>query len=114
MNKGPNIFDFLTRRHIPYFVSDPDKSERHNLAVLKDKLPEIDFASCIGRAGRITPLGWQRLTEIPVRLRRYEEWIKEVVNAAKAHYGEVHYTFLVITEWPIVTNTWTCEQESTR
>jgi hypothetical protein len=25
MNRGPNIFDFLTRRHIPYFVSEPDQ-----------------------------------------------------------------------------------------
>src|SRR5689334_4941425 len=26
MNHGPNIFDFLTRRHIPYFVSNPDRT----------------------------------------------------------------------------------------
>src|SRR5688500_2282006 len=25
MNQGPNIFDFLTRRHIPYWGSEPDK-----------------------------------------------------------------------------------------
>src|SRR6185436_12507408 len=46
MNQGPNIFDLLTRRHIPYFSSDPDRTERENLDELKEKLSavEIDFA----------------------------------------------------------------------
>ena len=43
MNQGPNIFDFLTRRHIPYFSGDPDKREKENLDDLKTKLAAEEF-----------------------------------------------------------------------
>jgi hypothetical protein len=95
MNRGPNIFDFLTRRHIPYFVSDPDKGERDNLELLKEKLPDIDFGFMYwpGLDGLLHSVGNQS-PEIPAKLRYYEEWITEVVQAAKQHYREVHlYVF---------------------
>src|SRR6476659_8615116 len=80
MNRGPNIFDFLTRRHIPYFVSDPDKSERQNLETLKEKMPDIDFAFMYwpGLDGLLHSVGNQS-PEIPAKLRHYENWITEVV-----------------------------------
>jgi predicted AlkP superfamily pyrophosphatase or phosphodiesterase len=95
MNRGPNVFDFLTRRHIPYFVSDPDKGERENLDLLKEKLTDIDFAfmywpgldGLLHAAGNDSP-------EITNKLRHYEQWITEVLSAAKARYREVHlYVF---------------------
>jgi hypothetical protein len=95
MNRGPNIFDFLTRRHIPYFVSNPDKSERDNLSLLKEKLPDIDFAFMYwaGLDGLLHSVGNQS-PEIPARLRDYENWITELLQAAKRHYREVNlYVF---------------------
>jgi predicted AlkP superfamily pyrophosphatase or phosphodiesterase len=90
MNRGPNIFDFLTRRHIPYFVSDPDKSEHDNLEAIKEKMPDIDFAFMYwpGLDGLLHSVGNQS-PEIPAKLRHYEGWITELLNRAREHYREV-------------------------
>ncbi|HXE42176.1 MAG TPA: hypothetical protein VN516_04040, partial [Candidatus Baltobacteraceae bacterium] len=46
MNRGPNIFDFLEMRDIPYHVSDPARSEDENLNELIEHIDRevIDFA----------------------------------------------------------------------
>jgi hypothetical protein len=92
MNCGSNIFDFLTRRHIPFFVSDPDCSERGNLDALKDKVAarDIDFAFMYwpGLDGLLHSVGNQS-PEIPAKLRHYEAWIGELLAKAKDHYREV-------------------------
>src|SRR5207302_3978817 len=46
MNRGPNIFDFLELRDIPYHVSDPARKESENLAAVTAaiKAESIDFA----------------------------------------------------------------------
>jgi hypothetical protein len=92
MNQGPNIFDFLTRRHIPYFVSDPDVSESQNLDKLMESIEDesIDFAfmywpgldGLLHMAGNDSP-------EIPARLRMYEEWLKRLLALTKQHYRDV-------------------------
>jgi len=97
MNRGPNIFDFLTRRHIPYFASDPDSTERQNLDVLKEKITgsEIDFAFMYwpGLDGLLHAVGNQS-PEIPAKLRHYDKWIQELLDHAKYHYREIHlYVF---------------------
>ena len=97
MNRGPNIFDFLTRRHIPYFVSDPDRTERQNLDVLKEKIAgaEIDFAFMYwpGLDGLLHAVGNQS-PEIPAKLRHYDKWIQELLDHTKYHYREIHlYVF---------------------
>jgi hypothetical protein len=97
MNRGPNIFDFLTRRHIPYFVSDPDRGERENLDALKESVAAegIDFAFLYwpGLDGLLHSVGNQA-PEIPAKLRGYEQWINELLAAAKEHYKEIHlYVF---------------------
>src|SRR3954468_10314938 len=97
MNRGPNIFDFLTRRHIPYFGSDPDKSERENLDDLKEKVvnEEVDFAFLYwpGLDGLLHAVGNQS-PEIPARLRSYENWIQELLGCASQHYREIRlYVF---------------------
>jgi hypothetical protein len=93
MNRGPNIFDFLTRRHIPYFVSDPDETERENLDELKAKITaqEIDFAFMYwpGLDGLLHSVG-NDSPQIPAKLRDYEKWIQELLDTAKYHYREIH------------------------
>ncbi|MBC7981049.1 MAG: alkaline phosphatase family protein [Armatimonadetes bacterium] len=97
MNRGPNIFDFLTRRHIPYFVSEPDLSERENLDILKGKVSSesIDFAFMYwpGLDGLLHSVG-NESPEVPAKLRHYEKWIQELLDHVKYHYREVHlYVF---------------------
>jgi hypothetical protein len=97
MNQGPNIFDLLTRRHIPYFSSDPDRTERENLDDLKEKLSaeEIDFAFMYwpGLDGLLHAVGNQS-PEVPQKLRHYEKWIAELLACAQKHYQEIRlYVF---------------------
>jgi hypothetical protein len=93
MNRGPNIFDFLTRRHIPYFGSEPDGTEQENLKSLKDKIASesIDFAFLYwpGLDGLLHAVGNQS-PEVPAKLREYERWIQELLDHAKYHYREIH------------------------
>ncbi|HOW63671.1 MAG TPA: alkaline phosphatase family protein [Candidatus Paceibacterota bacterium] len=97
MNRGPNIFDFLTERGIPYFVTDPTRSEDQNRLNLIEAIEteKIDFAFqyWAGLDGLLHGVGNQS-PEIPERLRFYERWIEGVLATAKAHYREVHlYVF---------------------
>ena len=93
MNRGSNIFDFLTRRHIPYFGSDPDLGERPNLNALKEKIATetIDFAFLYwpGLDGLLHAVGNQS-PEVPAKLRDYEHWIHELLDHAKYHYRDIH------------------------
>lgn len=92
MNRGPNIFDFLTRRHIPYFVSEPEKSEEENTAALKERIGarSIDFAfmywpgldGLLHSAGNDSP-------QIAPALRNYESRITDILAAAQREYREV-------------------------
>lgn len=95
MNRGPNIFDHLQERGIPYHVSDPARTERQSLdALLADiKKESIDFAflywpdldGLLHRVGNQSP-------EVPGKLRAYEPWIDELMACAKGHYDEVKLT----------------------
>jgi hypothetical protein len=93
MNRGPNIFDFLTRRHIPYFGSDPDLGEQENLNALREKIGNrsIDFAFLYwpGLDGLLHAVGNQS-PEVPAKLREYERWIQELIDHARHHYREIH------------------------
>jgi predicted AlkP superfamily pyrophosphatase or phosphodiesterase len=97
MNRGQNIFDFLELRRIPYFVSDPDRSERENLEglIAAVEREEIDFGFVYwpGLDGLLHQVG-NDSPQIPARLRLYEEWIGRVLEVAGEHYDEVHlYVF---------------------
>jgi len=94
---GPNIFDFLEHRSIPYYVSEPARTEAENLGELTGRLrkEQIDFAflywpeldGLLHRVGNDSP-------EIGPKLRTYEQWIDELLLAAQNHYSEVHlYVF---------------------
>lgn len=93
MNHGPNIFDFLTGRGIPYYVTDTTRSEAQNRdnLITAIKSESIDFAfqywaeldGLLHRVGNQSP-------EVSPKLRVYEEWIEQILAAAKPHYEEVH------------------------
>src|SRR5882724_11567619 len=92
MNQGPNIFDFLERRKITYHVSAPQKTEQQNLNALVSDIrrENIDFAflywpaldGLLHNVGNQSPL-------VPDKLRGYEKWIRELLDIAEDHYGEV-------------------------
>jgi hypothetical protein len=97
MNRGPNIFDFLVERQIPYFVSDPARTEEQNRDELISRVhaERIDFAfmywagldGLLHRVGNLAP-------EVPAKLRVYEQWIEQLLAAARDHYSEVRlYVF---------------------
>jgi hypothetical protein len=97
MNCGANIFDYLEKRHIPYNVSDPARTEEENLSALIEQIrrERVDFAflywpaldGLLHRVGNDSP-------EIPQRLRLYEEMIEKLVSSARSHYEEIHlYVF---------------------
>ena len=97
MNRGPNIFDFLTERGISYFVSDPARSEESNRDDLIARInkEDIDFAFMYwaGLDGLLHSVGNQS-PEVPAKLRVYEQWIRQVLEAAREHYDEVRlYVF---------------------
>ncbi|MEO5959183.1 MAG: alkaline phosphatase family protein [Opitutaceae bacterium] len=92
MNRGPNIFDFLQERAIPYHVSVPTAGEERNLAALQADIAaeSIDFAflywpeldGLLHRVGNDVP-------DIPARLRAYERSISRLLATAHEHYEEV-------------------------
>jgi len=92
MNRGPNIFDFLQERSIPYHVSVPTAPESENLSALQRDIAaeKIDFAflywpeldGLLHRVGNDSP-------EIPARLRAYEKSIAQLMATAREHYEEV-------------------------
>jgi hypothetical protein len=97
MNSGPNIFDHMQERGIPWHVSDPTLGERQNLdALLADIRSErIDFGflywpdldGLLHRVGNTSPA-------VPAKLDAYEPWIAELMACAREHYGEVLLTIL--------------------
>lgn len=97
MNRGPNIFDFLTRRHIPYFVSDPERTEEENAAALVEQIQAraIDFAFMYwpGLDGLLHACG-NDSPRIGAALRQYEARIQNLLNVARREYREVRlYVF---------------------
>ncbi len=97
MNQGSNIFDFLTGNHIPYFVTDTAQSEEQNLtnliAAIESEKIDFAFQYWAGLDGLLHHVGNQS-PEVPARLRIYEQWIDQVMAAARRHYEEIHlYVF---------------------
>ncbi len=97
LNRGPNIFDFLEQRGIPYHVSDPARNEAQNLTALLDdvRAERIDFAFLYwpDLDGLLHRVGNQSPT-VPAKLREYERSLRELLAVAGAHYDEVRlYVF---------------------
>jgi hypothetical protein len=93
MNRGPNIFDFLKERSIPYFVTDTSKSEEQNrddlIAAIGSEGVDFVFQYWAGLDGLLHMVG-NKSPEVGTKLRVYETWIEQVMAVAKAHYAEVH------------------------
>lgn len=97
LNQGPNIFDYLQERNVRYFVSDPAQDEYWNLSALlaEIKAERLDFAFQYwpGLDGLLHAVG-NRSPEVSIKLRVYEEWIGQLMAAAREHYAEVRlYVF---------------------
>ena len=97
MNRGPNIFDWLVERNIPYHVSEPARGEAGNLdALITDISAEsIDFAFLYwpDLDGLMHRVG-NNSTQVPAALRQYEEKISRLMGAAREHYKEIRlYVF---------------------
>lgn len=97
MNRGPNIFDLLVERRVPYFVSDPAVSDEANRDALIAALRGggIDFAFCYWPSldGLLHQVG-NDSPEIPARLNVFEHWLEQVLQAARSRYHDVQlYVF---------------------
>ena len=97
MNRGPNIFDHLVEQKISYFVSDPAREEDWNLGALIAEIrsERIDFAFQYwpGLDGLLHMVG-NKSEKVPAKLRIYEGWIGQLMEAAQEHYEEVRlYVF---------------------
>lgn len=92
MNRGPNIFDLLEEKKVPYYVTDTSKPEEEHLKSLlaEIKSERIDFAFqyWAGLDGLLHMVG-NDSPEIPKKLDHYDRWIKEVMETAKQHYRHV-------------------------
>jgi hypothetical protein len=92
MNRGGNIFDNLEGKKIPYYVSNPERTEAENRESLKEAIlkNEIDFAFIYwaGLDGLLHRVG-NDSAEIGPRIEMYEEWINGVLASAKGKYDEV-------------------------
>ncbi len=97
MNRGPNIFDWLEQRQIAYHVSAPERSEEDNLATMLGDIrsERIDFGFLYwpGLDGLLHRVGNQS-PQVPTKLRQYEQWLDQLLQAARAHYEQVRlYVF---------------------
>ncbi len=97
MNRGPNIFDFLTENKISYFVSNPLIPEEQNRddLITQIEAEDIDFAFMYwaGLDGLLHMVG-NKSPEVPEKLRVYEQWIESILKSAREHYEEVRlYVF---------------------
>ena len=91
MNRGPNIFDHLEHRAIPYHVSSPNRSEKDNLDALANDIrnERIDFAFLYwpGLDGLLHSVGNQS-AEIAAKLNLYERWLEQLLSVTGQHYAE--------------------------
>ena len=98
-NRGPNIFDFLERRNIPYHVSAPAKNRaakpaRPDEATSKPKKLTL-WRSFTGprSTGSLHNVGNQSAL-VAKKLREYEQWIQDLLATAGDHYAEIRlYVF---------------------
>ena len=92
MNRGPNIFDYLEEKSIPYFVTEPLLPEEHNrdrlLEDIKSGRIQFAFQYWAGLDGLLHRVG-NDSPEVGEKLKVYEEWITSLVEAGREHYDEV-------------------------
>lgn len=93
MNQGPNIFDTLVEKRVPYFVTDTQVDEPTNrdrlVAAIEQEKISFAFQYWAGLDGLLHRVGNQS-SEIDVKLAEYEVWITQTMAVAKQHYSEVN------------------------
>lgn len=93
MNQGPNVFDLLVEKGVPYFVTEPNLSEETNrdrlIADIEDERIDFAFQYWAGLDGLLHRVGNQS-PEIDTKLAEYEAWITETMAVAQKHYREVN------------------------
>ena len=93
MNRGPNVFDLLVEKGVPYFVTEPNLSEEINrdrlIADIEDERIDFAFQYWAGLDGLLHRVGNQS-PEIDTKLAEYEAWITQTMAAAQKHYREVN------------------------
>ncbi len=97
MNRGTNIFDTLVEQKIPYFVSNSAATEEQNrddlIARLNGETIDFAFLYWAGLDGLLHMVGNQS-PEVPAKLRVYEQWIEQLLAAARQHYSDIRlYVF---------------------
>jgi predicted AlkP superfamily pyrophosphatase or phosphodiesterase len=92
MNRGPNIFDLLEEKKVPYYVTNPALPEEEHLRQLLAEITSerIDFAFqyWAGLDGLLHMVG-NDSPEIPAKLDHYDRWIRQLMETARKHYREV-------------------------
>jgi len=92
MNRGTNIFDLLTDKKVPYFVTEPDLGEPANrdqlIADIQSERIDFAFQYWAGLDGLLHRVGNQS-PEIDTKLAEYEAWIGTTMAAARKHYRDI-------------------------
>ena len=93
MNCGPNVFDLLVEKGVPYFVTEPNLGEEINrdrlMADIEDERIDFAFQYWAGLDGLLHRVGNQS-PEIDTKLAEYESWIERTMAVAQIHYREVN------------------------
>ena len=92
MNRGKNIFDFLTERKIHHHCSEPTAPEEQNTeSLLRDiEREQIDFAFVYWpELDGLMHLVGNDSPEVPHKLLGYEERLQRILELASKHYAEV-------------------------
>ncbi|WP_395745866.1 alkaline phosphatase family protein [Prosthecobacter sp.] len=93
MNRGPNVFDLLVEKGVPYFVTEPDLSEETNrdrlIADIEGERIDFAFQYWAGLDGLLHRVGNQS-PEIDTKLAEYEAWITQTMTTAQKHYRTVN------------------------
>lgn len=97
INRGDSIFDKLVENQIPYFVSDPSKSEEDNHASLINSIQtdkhRWNFCYWPGLDGLMHRVG-NTSEDIRTKMLTYEQWIHSVMNKSReSGFNPVVYVF---------------------
>ncbi len=92
MNRGDNIFDYLSRAEVPYHVSDWRDSEENNLKAVKHDLEKGDISFALLYMASMDALLHEVGKESPLvdqKLAWYETQLNDVLHTASEHYEQV-------------------------
>jgi len=92
MNRGDNIFDYLSRAGVPYHVSDWRDSEENNLKAVKHDLEKGDISFALLYMASMDALLHEVGKESPLvdqKLAWYETQLNDVLHTASEHYEQV-------------------------